>query len=107
MSKAPNPFPIGVYAGKDYFCDRKQELKRLKEAMLNGRNIRMVAIRRLGKSSLIHHFFASNRKAYTIYIDLYKTRSREQMVAKIAEETIAQLGRPTTPFIKKVSKALK
>jgi hypothetical protein len=106
MSKVPNPFPIGVYAGKDYFCDRKQELKRLKEAMLNGRNIRLVAIRRLGKSSLIHHFFASIRKTYTIYIDLYKTRSQEQMVAKIAEETIAQLGRPSTPFIKRVSKAL-
>lgn len=106
MSEETNPFPIGVYAGKDYFCDRKKELKRLKGAMRNGRNIRLVAIRRLGKSSLIHHFFDSTRKAHTIYIDLYKTRSQEQMVAKIAEETIAQLGRPSTPFIKKVSRAL-
>jgi len=106
MSKLHNPFPIGVYAGKEYFCDRKVEIKRLKEAMFNGRNIRLVAIRRLGKSSLIHHFFASTRKAHTIYIDLYKTRSQEQMVTKIAEETIAQLGRPNTSFIKRISKAL-
>ena len=34
-----NPFPILAYHGTEYFCDRKDETKKLIEALKNGRNI--------------------------------------------------------------------
>ncbi|MGC9343639.1 MAG: AAA family ATPase, partial [Bacteroidales bacterium] len=48
-----NPFPITSYQGPDFFCDRVEETIRLKEAMMNGRNITLLSPRRMGKTGLI------------------------------------------------------
>ena len=81
MSEEPlsNPFPVTGYQGPDYFCDREEEYKRLVAAIKNGRNLTLVARRRIGKTSLLHHFahlVAQARPSWqVIYIDLIKTNS--------------------------------
>ena len=70
-----NPFLISGYVSKEYFCDRDQETARLYSAMQNERNVVLISPRRMGKTGLISHLFASvpEREAYCIYVDLYKT----------------------------------
>jgi len=38
-TKEINPFSVLSYLGIDYFCDRENETKQLKEALENGRNV--------------------------------------------------------------------
>jgi len=79
VRKLFNPFPITGYHGPAYFCDREAEFNRLRDAVRNGRNLTLVARRRLGKTSLLHHFeaLASKDKPSwkVIYVDLIKTHS--------------------------------
>ena len=79
MEALSNPFPVTGYQGPDYFCDREEEFKRLFAAAKNGRNLTLVARRRIGKTSLLHHFahlIEATRPSWkVIYIDLIKTDS--------------------------------
>ena len=52
-----NPFIVGKYVSERYFCDRKEETEFLVKQIKNGRNVALIAPRRMGKSDLIHHFF--------------------------------------------------
>ena len=52
-----NPFIISGYVSPEYFCDRKEETERLIDAMVNGRNVTMIAPRRMGKTGLIKNAF--------------------------------------------------
>ena len=82
-NKIANPFVIGKYVSEDYFCDRTDETAFLKKQVDNGRNTAIIAPRRLGKTCLIHHFFAQNdiAKCYqTIFIDIYATNSLSEFV---------------------------
>ena len=82
-NKIANPFVIGNYVSEDYFCDRTDETAFLKKQVDNGRNTAIIAPRRVGKTCLIHHFFAQNdiAKCYqTIFIDIYATNSLSEFV---------------------------
>jgi uncharacterized protein len=87
MKNDSNPFlPVG-YRGPKYFCDRKQESKLLTQIMLDGINVTLFAIRRLGKTGLIHHVFYPYRKSKTIaciYLDILATNSLSDFTNQIA-----------------------
>ena len=51
--KPLNPFLIEGYHSPEYFCDREQETMQMKQALFNGRNLTLIAPRRMGKSGLI------------------------------------------------------
>ena len=69
----PNPFPVQGY-DTDTFCDREAELARLERALLADWNVTLIALRRMGKSALIHHLFHTVRKrAGCLYVDLHPT----------------------------------
>lgn len=70
MAEEFNPFLLQGYAGADTFCDRVEELASLKEAMTNQRNVTLISLRRLGKTALIRHFFASERRFTAAFVDL-------------------------------------
>jgi AAA+ ATPase superfamily predicted ATPase len=73
-----NPFPTSDYIDPDYFCDRKDELNQLVEAIENQRNTTIVSQRRLGKTALIKHLFhfLSDRKDISLhYFDIYSTQN--------------------------------
>ena len=82
-NKIANPFVIGKYVSEDYFCDRSDETAFLKKQVDNGRNTAIIAPRRLGKTGLIHHFFAQPdiaKRYQTIFIDIYATNSLSEFV---------------------------
>jgi uncharacterized protein len=86
--KLANPFSIVGYNGPEYFCDREKEIKNLKSAVVNGRNITLIARRRIGKSSLLEHLqylLEASRPSWKIfYIDLIKTATLEDLYKMLA-----------------------
>lgn len=107
MPEEFNPFLLQGYAGADTFCDRVGELKALKEAMANQRNVTIISLRRLGKTALIRHFFASQRKFIPVFVDLYRTTDQEGMVLRIVQEALKQVGKPTSALLKEVAQAMR
>lgn len=84
-----NPFTLTYHT--DYFCDRQNEMIRLKENLANGLNTLVHSPRRLGKSALIRHLFHTleNKKEYdTIYIDLFATKNIEDLIRTFAESIL-------------------
>ena len=94
MDKIENPFPVITYHGPDYFCDRQAETERLIDAMKNGRNTTLTALRRMGKTGLIQHLFEqlkSKKGIRTFYIDLYPTQSQADLIKTLAKHTLGKL----------------
>lgn len=90
-----NPFFIGRYVDKQYFCDREKDTETLVRHILNGRNIALISPRRLGKSGLIHHTFAQDviKDRYTtIYVDIYATKDLCEMVKALSEAIVKAVG---------------
>lgn len=90
-----NPFFIGRYVDKQYFCDRVKDTETLVRHILNGRNVALISPRRLGKSGLIHHTFAQDviKDRYTtIYVDIYATKDLCEMVKALSEAIVKAVG---------------
>ena len=90
-----NPFFIGRYVDKQYFCDREKDTETLVRHILNGRNVALISPRRLGKSGLIHHTFAQDVIKYrytTIYVDIYATKDLCEMVKALSEAIVKAVG---------------
>ena len=84
-----NPFVIGKYLSQEYFCDREQETAFMLKQIRNGRNVTLIADRRIGKSGLIDHVFAQpeiEKQFYTIVVDLYATGNLSEMVHVLSNE---------------------
>jgi AAA+ ATPase superfamily predicted ATPase len=87
MKQEQNPFPTIGYAGPSYFCDREKELSTLSDLVINGNNITMFSVRRLGKTGLLKHFFHKYEKqsgAVCLYVDIFGTRSLREFCGRIA-----------------------
>ncbi len=94
MDKIENPFPVISYMGEEYFCDRETESEKLIEAIKNGRNTTLTALRRMGKTGLIQHVFEQlkNKKGVRcFYIDLYPTQSQADLIRMLAKNTLGKL----------------
>lgn len=90
-----NPFFIGRYVDKQYFCDREKDTETIVRHILNGRNVALISPRRLGKSGLIHHTFAQDviKDRYTtIYVDIYATKDLCEMVKALSEAIVKAVG---------------
>ena len=55
--KPNNPFLISGYYSPEFFCDREQETGTILDALHNGRNVALIAPRRMGKTGLVRHAF--------------------------------------------------
>ncbi|MBQ0020058.1 MAG: ATP-binding protein [Bacteroidales bacterium] len=89
-----NPFVIEGYVGPEYFCDRVEETALLKEHITNGRNVALIAKRRLGKSGLIHNLFSQDeiRERYnTFYVDIYETKNMNEFVFELGKNIFSKL----------------
>ena len=74
--KPNNPFVISGYRGPEYFCDRVRETGKLVSALVNERNVTLMAPRRYGKTGLVKNVFHSLPEEYaTIYVDIYSTEN--------------------------------
>ena len=52
-----NPFITNGYAGPEYFCDRKDETRKITDLLVNENNLALMSPRRIGKTELINHCF--------------------------------------------------
>ncbi|MDY4628111.1 MAG: ATP-binding protein [Prevotella sp.] len=92
-----NPFVLNGYIGKEYFCDREHEVQKLLEHISNGVNVTLVSPRRVGKTGLIEHLFHQKEveeNYYTFLIDIYATKTIEEMVAQMAKSILSTLKSP-------------
>jgi AAA+ ATPase superfamily predicted ATPase len=53
MKKLDNPFLTNGYYGREYFCDRENELNILQKMLKNDTNYLLISRRKLGKTALI------------------------------------------------------
>lgn len=85
-----NPFPVTGYLGPEYFCDREDELERLISAIEGRRHITLVALRRMGKTALLKHFFHTlpAEKYHLIYADLMPTLTLNDLINTLLSELV-------------------
>lgn len=96
-----NPFILHGYVSDDLFCDRVAETGIIREHLENGRNVALMAQRRMGKTGLISHFFHQKdiqQCYYTFLVDIYATKSLQEMVNVLGKEILSALK----PFGRKV-----
>lgn len=89
-----NPFVVGRYAGKEYFCDRVEETAILRKQIENGRDVALISQRRLGKTGLIHHLFAQEEFAshrMCFFVDILSTSSLAEMVYLLGKAIFEKL----------------
>jgi AAA+ ATPase superfamily predicted ATPase len=76
MNRPVNPFITSGYHSPAFFCDRKEETRLLLSQIKNSNNTTLFALRRLGKTGLIHHVFyqlSGSKKYACIYTDILNT----------------------------------
>lgn len=76
MNRPVNPFITSGYHSPAFFCDRKEETRLLLSQIKNGNNTTLFALRRLGKTGLIHHVFyqlMGSKRYACIYTDILNT----------------------------------
>ena len=95
MSRLANPFVIGKYVDKDYFCDREKESKELVHHIVNGRNVTIMSERRMGKTGLVEHVFTNclPDNYETFLIDIYTCKNLREMVYQLASEVFKRMAR--------------
>ncbi len=93
--KPNNPFLIAGYHSPEFFCDREMETATILDALYNGRNITLIAPRRMGKTGLIRHAFYRLKEQepdiVTLYMDIYSTQSLGDFVRLFANAVLGKL----------------
>ena len=89
-----NPFIITGDIPPEYFCDRKEESKKLIQMLTNGENVCLMSPRRMGKSKLIQFCydqepFRSNY--YCFYIDIFHTTSLREFTYTFGRQVFSTL----------------
>ena len=77
-----NPFIVSKSIPDEFFCDRSEETAFLIKQINNGRNVVLVSPRRLGKTGLIHHFFAQPaicEHYHTFFVDIYPAATLQEL----------------------------
>ena len=89
-----NPFLTYGYNGSKYFCDRKEETKRLTSMLVNGNHVALMSPRRMGKTGLIRHCFAQRElqeNYYLFIVDIYATKSLSELIYELGRAILSVL----------------
>lgn len=89
-----NPFLTYGYDGPEYFCDRREETKRLTTLLTNGNHVALISPRRMGKTGLINHCFAQQqlqKDYYTFIVDIYATKSQAELTYALGRSILSVL----------------
>ncbi len=93
--KPNNPFLVTGYHSPEYFCDRRQETETMIQALYNGRNVTLIAPRRMGKTGLVKHVFYKLREQepdiVTFYMDIYSTQALGDFIRLFASTVLGRL----------------
>ena len=109
--KPNNPFLITGYYSPEYFCDRLQETKTMIGALENGRDLTLIAPRRMGKTGLIKNVFyklkAQKSNVVTLYMDIYSTQNLTDFVKLFGSTILGTLDSTPQKAMKRVGKFLR
>jgi AAA+ ATPase superfamily predicted ATPase len=87
--KPKNPFLTTGYYSPDYFCDRVEETRQMQSYLVNGQDVTLTSIRRMGKTGLIKHLFSQLPTGWKrIYIDILSTENLSQFLDSLATAVI-------------------
>lgn len=82
-----NPFLVSGYHGPALFCNRQQEVKKLKANIDNGVHTTLISIRRMGKTNLLQHLFyllGRQKDVHCLYVDIYPTQKQKDLINQLA-----------------------
>ena len=109
--KPNNPFLISGYHSPEFFCDREQETAKIIDALHNGRNITLIAPRRMGKTGLIrhafHHLKQEQPEIVTLYMDIFATQSLGEFVRTLASTVLGQLDTVPQKSMSRISQFIR
>lgn len=109
--KPNNPFLISGYHSPEFFCDRETETATMLEALHNGRNVTLIAPRRMGKTGLIHHAFYKLKEQesdiVTLYMDIYSTQTLGDFVRLFANTVLGKLDAAPQKAMSRISKFIR
>ena len=109
--KPNNPFLISGYYSPEYFCNRERETQTITDALYNGRNLTLIAPRRMGKTGLIKHVFHRLKEQQadivTLYMDIYSTQNLGDFVRLLANTVLGQLDSAPQKALSRVSQFIK
>lgn len=108
-SKIINPFITTGKIPAKYFCDRREESKRLIREVTNGNNLVLISSRRMGKTGLILHCYDNpeiHGKYETFYIDILQTSSLKEFIYLFGREIFNKLAPSGLRRLKQFAAAL-
>lgn len=109
--KPNNPFLITGYHSPEYFCDRESETSTILDALHNGRNLTLVAPRRMGKTGLIRHAFyklkEQESEIVTLYMDIYSTQSLGDFIRLFANTVLGKLDTTHQKALNRISRFIR
>ncbi len=109
--KPNNPFLITGYHSPEYFCDRVSETQNIVKALQNGRNITLIAPRRIGKTGLIKNIFhkleKENSEVITIYLDIFSTQNLNEFISIFANSVLGTLDSTSEKIVNRITKFIK
>ncbi|WP_455781666.1 AAA family ATPase [Alistipes ihumii] len=109
--KPNNPFLVTGYHSPEYFCDRRQETETMIQALYNGRNVTLIAPRRMGKTGLVQHVFYKLREQepdiVTFYMDIYSTQALGDFIRLFASTVLGRLDSVPQKALGRVGKFIK
>lgn len=100
-----NPFVVGTYISKEYFCDRRVETESLEEHVRNGRNVVLFSERRMGKTGLIQHVFHDLRikkDFHCLYFDALACGTLQEFTFALSNSIFRSLKKESG-FLEKIS----
>lgn len=90
------PFVYGKIATGNYFTDRENEIKLLKQNFTHGINTILISPRRWGKSSLVKRaadeIMGAEKYIRIIHIDMFNIRSEEEFYKSVSENILQSVS---------------
>lgn len=106
-----NPFIFSGYVSPCYFCDRIEETNTITDALQNGRNVTLIAPRRMGKTGLIknvfYHLREDRKDIITIYFDIFSSQNLNDFVRIFAGSVIGQLDSSPQKIFAKIGRFIR
>ncbi len=105
------PFIYGILATGEYFTDRENEIKQLKQNFLFGTNTILISPRRWGKSSLVKksadEIMAVERSIRIVHIDMFNIRTEEEFYKSLSEKLLKAVSGKIDDLIDNAKKFMK
>ena len=105
-----NPFIIMGDIPAPYFCDRKEESRKIIQMLTNGENVCLMSPRRMGKSKLVQFCYDMEplkSEYYCFYIDIFHTTSLKEFAYTFGRQVFNTLKSKSEKMVLKFVQTLR